>query len=192
MQSSCNIHQRNYIALSDKSAILHHIMVPTQANTEAIDKILAARGLRRTHCARSVLGWLCAHPNTSYTHLQLQAALRTEGAKAFDRVTLYRQIDRLRDAGLLYCRVDASRVRHYQLAPTHVKAALHFECQSCRRDSPLAGALKADAEALEQVAQKTLDALQALGYEGMSMDFAVRGLCADCVVGFGVSQAPQQ
>ena len=145
-----------------------------------IDAMLTSHGLRRTHAARLVLGWLRANPDISYTHLQLQSALQTGDAPAFDRVTLYRQIDRLTQAGLLLCRVDGNRVRHYQLMPASVQALPHFECQSCHRDSPLSDALKANTEALERAAQTTLQALSALGYHGTSMDFAVRGLCADC------------
>ena len=102
---------------------------------------------------------------------------------ALDRVTLYRLIDRLTLAGLLLCRVDASRVRRYQAMPSSVHAIPHFECQSCHRDSPLAGALQANALDLERAAASALQALQALGYQGMSMDFAVRGVCVDCATG---------
>ena len=102
---------------------------------------------------------------------------------ALDRVTLYRLIDRLTLAGLLLCRVDASRVRRYQAMPSSVHAIPHFECQSCHRDSPLAGALQANALDLERAAALALQALQALGYQGMSMDFAVRGVCVDCATG---------
>lgn len=170
--------------------------------SDPIDALLSAHGLRRTAAARRVLGWLLAHPDTSYTHAQLQAAL-TEGeeqprlriqsamtktgkkAKAaeiapLDRVTLYRLIDRLTQVGLLLCRVDASRVRRYQAMPAGVHAMPHFECQSCHRDSPLENALQASAGDLERAAQSALDALKALGYQGMSLDFAVRGVCADC------------
>ena len=156
-----------------------------------INALLTAHGLRRTNAARLVLGWLLAHPDTSYTHAQLQAALAgisgdgTSGGEGevLDRVTLYRLIDRLTQVGLLLCRVDASRVRRYQAMPTSVHAIPHFECQSCHRDSPLAGALQANANDLERAAQTALEALKALGYQGMSMDFAVRGVCADCATG---------
>lgn len=173
--------------------------------TGPIDALLSAHGLRRTAAARRVLGWLLAHPDTSYTHAQLQAAL-TEGeeqpglriksvmtktgkkAKAaeiapLDRVTLYRLIDRLTQVGLLLCRVDASRVRRYQAMPAGVHAMPHFECQSCHRDSPLENALQASAGDLDRAAQSALEALKALGYQGMSLDFAVRGVCADCATG---------
>lgn len=163
-------------------------MEPKLSATSDIDAMLTSHGLRRTQAARLVLGWLLANPNTSYTHLQLQSALQTGDAPAFDRVTLYRQIDRLTQAGLLLCRVDGNRVRRYQLMPASVQALPHFECQSCHRDRPLSDTLKADTDALEQAAQSTLNALTAMGYQGMSMDFSVRGLCADCVVDAAVAQ----
>ncbi|HYW57631.1 MAG TPA: Fur family transcriptional regulator [Polaromonas sp.] len=152
-----------------------------------IDALLTAHGLRRTSAARLVLGWLLAHPDTSYTHAQLQVALAGDAdvsvkadTPALDRVTLYRLIDRLTQVGLLLCRVDSSRVRRYQAMPTSVHAIPHFECQTCHRDSPLAGALKANADDLERAAQTALEALRALGYQGLSMDVAVRGLCVEC------------
>jgi len=154
---------------------------------DPIDALLSAHGLRRTAAARRVLGWLLAHPDTSYTHAQLQAALMGEGdaadSTALDRVTLYRLIDRLTQVGLLLCRVDASRVRRYQAMPAGVHAMPHFECQSCHRDSPLENALQASAGDLDRAAQSALEALKALGYQGMSLDFAVRGVCADCATG---------
>ena len=67
--------------------------------------------------------------------------------------------------------------------PSSVHAMPHFECQSCHRDSPLEGALQASAGDLEKAAQSAIDALKALGYQGMSLDFAVRGVCADCATG---------
>lgn len=153
----------------------------THTATEPISELLTAHGLRRTHAAKLVLGWLLAHPHTSYTHAQLQAALADHSGE-LDRVTLYRLIDRLTQVGLLLCRVDASRTRRYQAMPAEVHAIPHFECQSCHRDSPLAGALKANANDLEKAAQSALTALKALGYQGMSIDFAVRGVCADCAI----------
>ena len=165
------------------------------APVDPIDALLSAHGLRRTAAARLVLGWLLAHPDTSYTHAQLQAALThgdagtevTEGAAVtgapLDRVTLYRLIDRLTQVGLLLCRVDSNRVRRFQAMPSSVHAIPHFECQSCHRDSPLSGALKANADDLDRAAQTALETLKALGYQGLSLDFAVRGVCLDCATG---------
>jgi Fur family ferric uptake transcriptional regulator len=168
---------------------------PVPTPSDPIDVLLTAHGLRRTAAARRVLGWLLAHPDTSYTHAQLQAALAGEGDAAdgapLDRVTLYRLIDRLTQVGLLLCRVDASRVRRYQAMPAGVHAMPHFECQSCHRDSPLESALQASADDLDRAAQSALQALKALGYRGMSLDFAVRGVCADCATGASTSHKGQ-
>ena len=159
---------------------------PAALMADPIDGLLTAHGLRRTSAARLVLGWLLAHPDTSYTHAQLQAALSNTEIE-LDRVTLYRLVDRLTQVGLLLCRVDVSRTRRYQAMPAEVHAIAHFECQSCHRDRPLSGALsgelKANANDLERAAHTALESLKALGYKGMSMDFAVRGVCADCATG---------
>jgi Fur family ferric uptake transcriptional regulator len=157
---------------------------PSTTPAGPIDALLSAHGLRRTGAARRVLGWLLAHPDTSYTHAQLQSALLqdplAEAGGALDRVTLYRLIDRLTQVGLLLCRVDVHRVRRYQAMPASVHALPHFECQSCRRDQPLQGALQGNAQDLEVAAENALRALKVLGYQGLSLDLAVRGVCADC------------
>lgn len=157
------------------------LAAPVLKGDDPIDALLCAHGLRRTAAARRVLGWLLAHPDTSYTHAQLQDALTGDGAEPLDRVTLYRLIDRLTQVGLLLCRVDSQRVRRYQAMPASVHAIPHFECQSCHRDSPLVGALRADD--LEKAAQIAIESLRALGYQDMHLDFAVRGVCADCATG---------
>ena len=153
------------------------------AQSDPIDTLLSAHGLRRTVAARLVLGWFLAHPDSHYTHADLLAALQGSQAAdgmTLDRVTLYRLIDRLTLVGLLLCRVDTQRVRRYQAMPESVKAMPHFECQSCHRDKPLDVALPADALDLELAAEHALRSLRALGYQGLSLDLAVRGVCADC------------
>ena len=166
--------------------------------SDPIDVLLSAHGLRRTGAARRVLGWLLGHPDTSYTHAQLQAALQTDSAEggpgegaALDRVTLYRLIDRLTQVGLLLCRVDVNRVRRYQAMPASVHALPHFECQNCHRDQPLQGALQGNAFDLEVAAHSALQALKALGYQGLSLDLAVRGVCADCATAAQTTPAPE-
>ena len=159
---------------------------------DPIDALLSAHGLRRTGAARLVLGWLLAHPDTSYTHAQLQAALQESSAadgpgagegSSLDRVTLYRLIDRLTQVSLLLCRVDANRVRRYQAMPASLQSTPHFEFQSCHRDRPLSGELQGNAGDLEKAAQAALQALRTLGYQGVSMDLSLRGVCADCATG---------
>jgi Fur family ferric uptake transcriptional regulator len=172
---------------------------PLSTPVDPIDALLSAHGLRRTGAARRVLGWLLAHPDTSYTHAQLQSALQHdplaegpgEGGGTLDRVTLYRLIDRLTQVGLLLCRVDVHRVRRYQAMPASVHALPHFECQSCHRDQPLQGALQGNALDLEVAAQNALQALKVLGYQGLSLDLAVRGVCVDCATAAQTDSAPR-
>lgn len=97
-------------------------VTPVLEGDNPIDALLSAHGLRRTAAARRVLGWLLAHPETSYTHAQLQESLAGDHAEPLDRVTLYRLIDRLTQVGLLLCRVDSQRVRRYQAMPASVHA----------------------------------------------------------------------
>ena len=92
-------------------------------HADPIDTLLTAYGLRRTGAAKRVLGWLLAHPDTSYTHAQLQVALQ---GNAID---------------------------------------------------------------LELAAKNALQTLKALGYQGLSLDLAVRGVCADCATASVASQA---
>lgn len=153
--------------------------MPTQSHPT--DPLLAAHGLRRTRAARAVLQWLLVHDRQAWTHAELQAALVRDEALTLDRVTLYRLLDRLSQAGLLLCTVDAARVRHYRAATQaqnlpDLPSLPKFECQACHRKFGLQG-----AEArLKQAAQSALKALQSIGHQGLSVDLSVRGVCVDC------------
>jgi Fur family ferric uptake transcriptional regulator len=142
----------------------------------SIDRLLSEHGLRRTHAARAVLKWLHAHLERSWTHAELMEALHAEQTADLDRVTLYRLLDRLSQAGLLLCHVDADRVRHYRVASDSPEASPRFECQACHRNFELH-----DSSAqLERAARSALRALESIGHHGLSVDLSVRGVCADC------------
>lgn len=155
-------------------------MASSITTEDQIDTLLSARGLRRTKAARAVLGYLLAHADTSLTHAQLQLAVQRHGATVVDRGTLYRLVDRLTQAGLLVCRVDARSVRRYQAVPDSPHASPHFECNSCHRDRSLCGGLESKGLALQKAAQAALQTLLAMGFQDLSLDLAVRGVCADC------------
>ena len=174
MQQNCSTLYCNTIALVTRT------MPPS---VDPIHELLMAHGLRRTPTSTLVLGWFLAHPDTSYTHAQLLTVLAEDQHQSLDKVTLYRVVDRLTQVGLLLCRVDVHRVRRFQAMPVSVHTIPHFECQTCHRDSPLNEALQASADDLERAAQNALLALQALGYQGYSVDVAVRGVCAACSTG---------
>lgn len=155
-------------------------MVTAAIVEDPVDALISSRGLRRTKLVRAVLLYLIAHADTSFTHAQLHRAVQGEKTSIFDRGTLYRVVDRLAQAGLLVCRVDAQSIRRYQSLPESPHASPHFECHSCHRNRSLAGALESNARALQKAAQAALDALLAIGYQDVSLDLAVRGVCADC------------
>ena len=113
---------------------------------------------------------------------ELFPAVLASAVRGEERDRVQVMVDRLTQVGLLFCRVDASRVRHYQAMPASVRATAHFECRSCHRDSPLAGALQSGADDLQRAGHAALAALQALGYQGLSLDVSLRGVCADCAV----------
>ena len=80
-------------------------------------------------------------------------------------------------------------MRRYQAMPESVKAMPHLEGQSCHRDSPLGSQLQGNALDLELAAQNALQALKALGYQGLTLDLAVRGVCADCATAASAAMA---
>ena len=147
---------------------------------DPIDALISSRGLRRTKLVGAVLSYLMAHADTSFTHAQLHRAVQRDESSIFDRGTLYRVVDRLAKAGLLVCRIDAQSIRRYQSVPGSPHASPHFECHSCHRNRSLAGALELNAKALQKAARAALDALLAMGCQDVSLDLAVRGVCADC------------
>jgi Fur family ferric uptake transcriptional regulator len=156
--------------------------LPSQAPSAAnsADALLVAHGLRRTNAARLVVEWLRAHAEARWTHAQLQEALARESGITLDRVTLYRLLDRLSEVGLLRCKVDAERVRHYQAVLEDAPSAAHFECNTCHRDLPLDGQMDKTNAELAQAALKAIQALKTLGQQNVSVDLALRGICGDC------------
>nr|WP_315242406.1 Fur family transcriptional regulator [uncultured Albidiferax sp.] len=145
------------------------------------DDLLVAHGLRRTNAARLVVEWLRAHADSRWTHAQVQEALARESNITLDRVTLYRLLDRLSEVGLLRCKVDAERVRHYQAVMEEAAdTAPHFECNHCHRDLPLSGQMDKTNAELAEAAIKAIQALKTLGQQSVSVDLALRGICGDC------------
>ena len=156
-------------------------MSPSPISATSADDLLVAHGLRRTNAARLVVEWLRAHVDARWTHAQLQEALARESGITLDRVTLYRLLDRLSEVGLLRCKVDAERVRHYQaVVEEAAEQAPHFECNTCHRDLPLAGQMDKTNAELAEAAIRAIQALKTLGQQSVSVDLALRGICGDC------------
>lgn len=133
-------------------------------------------GLRATRATRAVLALFGARGEAALSPADVQAALERAG-EPVNRVTVYRLLDRLVEAGLLERQVDTARVGRFALRPpTGAPAAPRFECQGCHRQFRLPGSTVGLQPALDAV----LQALAAAGHQGLAVDLAVRGRCADC------------
>lgn len=169
---------------------------PTLAGTGLPESALArlqALGLRRTRATVSVLALFAADARWSASHADVEQALRARGV-AVNRVTLYRLLDRLAQAGVLRREADAvSRVWRFSLAsldgsggapvqPTEAGQAAvvpWFECDACHRQFEIE-AVGDGGPPAQAVAQELLQALASLGHHGLRVDLAVHGTCAGC------------
>lgn len=92
--------------------------------------LLQGAGLRVTP-ARVAVWEMLQSSDTPMSHADLEQLL----PEAMDRVTLYRTLDRLHDAGLLHRRVGDDRVMRFathEVENAHARHA-HFRCDSCGR-----------------------------------------------------------
>jgi Fur family ferric uptake transcriptional regulator len=158
-------------------------MTSKQVNSphQLVDDLLMSHGLRKTVLSRLVLGFFEANPHTAYTHAQLQEKLSAIHAFEIDKVTLYRLIDRLTQVSLLLCRVDVHRVRSYQKMPEAVVNMPFFHCQSCQKDSSITQVIQKEAIDLTRAAENASQHLASLGYQNISYQVSLDGICTDCV-----------
>ena len=98
-----------------------------RASREEIESLLRGRGLRRTHARVTVLGHLLAHPEPA-THARIAEALAGDG---LDRVTVYRNLIDLADAGLLLRTDLGDHVWRFELKGKGDGAHPHFLCTGC-------------------------------------------------------------
>jgi Fur family transcriptional regulator, ferric uptake regulator len=151
------------------SPVTHCPTTPANARAQA--------GLRRTRAATAVLDILCATPLRAYTHADIDAALQRRGVVA-NRVTIYRLLERLVDAGLLDKHTDhADRTWRFgwRTAPADTAQA-RFECDACHRHFQLPEASEPTKAAADQI----FHALSSLGHQGQRVDLSIHGTCAGC------------
>jgi Fur family ferric uptake transcriptional regulator len=98
-------------------------------DTRAIDDLLRAHGLRRTDPRVAVLGFLHGHPKP-ISHAELTDALAPLG---LDRVTVYRNLVDLAEAGILVRSDLGDHVWRFELTGGHAEEASHphFVCTDC-------------------------------------------------------------
>ena len=103
---------------------------PAAFAPQAPEALIRAAGARVTPARIRVLQLLSAAP-VPLSHHDIETAL---GADSLDRVTLYRVLDWLVEAGLATKRVDERRVWRFSLAEGGAHGGhVHFRCDGCGR-----------------------------------------------------------
>lgn len=141
---------------------MHAAAAPLEA--DAVTAQIRQAGARATPARIRVLLLLRA-ATAAMTHHDLESAL---GALTLDRVTLYRVLDWLVDAGLAHKSTDARGVFRFSAAAVGEHTAhAHFSCDACGRVFCLDAAPPAPP-ALPH------------GFALSRMEIDLRGRCADC------------
>ena len=136
-------------------------------------------GMRATRAVVALLRLLPAQPDGGWTQALVETALQQQGI-AVNRVTVYRALDRLTQAGLLRRSIDALRTTRYWVAEaggTTPSAHTHMECKACHQPMALderAATLQAALLALRQAV------VQATGVCNPTLDVTVHAQCALC------------
>lgn len=150
--------------------------MPILSNTTASALSLPA-GMRSTRAVQALLCLLPGQPDGGWTQALVEATLQQQGVQV-NRVTVYRALDRLAQAGLLQRTVDAQRITRYFVTDQSAPApSAHMECQACHQPMDLdAGAaiLQTALEALRQAVMQTT------GVHKLAVDVAVQAECAQC------------
>ena len=146
---------------------------PPPAKAPDSETLLRQSGLRVTRAAQTVLD-LLARASQPLTHDDMVAAYTAAAGEAPDRVTIYRVLDRLVEAGLCDRRVGADRVnrfsRHVEAASGHI-----FECNQCHKVL----ALPSDPE-LPKVMSRLGRELRKQGIDTRHTALTLHGTCGEC------------
>ena len=150
-----------------------HPKPPIAAKAPGSEALLRSSGLRVTRAAQTVLE-LLGHASQPLTHDDVVAAYTAAAGETPDRVTVYRVLDRLVDAGLCDRRVGADRVNRFS---RHVEAASGntFECNQCHKVL----ALPSDPE-LPKVMSRLGRELRKQGIDTRHTALRLHGTCGEC------------
>jgi len=167
-----------------KSSIATKSNARTAAHFDAMAEAqLRDSAVRVTDARVKVLAALLGAPY-AYSHQDVQDSLAE-----MDRVTLYRALDCLTDAGLAHKIAGDDRVFRYNAAaeqhahgehPAQQHQHGHFKCTRCARvfciDSTNAPADAALRKQLQSALQSTLGK----GFRSHNIELTIKGWCADC------------
>jgi Fur family ferric uptake transcriptional regulator len=143
--------------------VKQHIPTPS-----ATIQTIRAAGARATPARVRVLD-LLRGASRALSHQEIELSL---GDALLDRVTLYRVLDWLVEAGLAHKSVDARRVSRFSAAEVraHHESHAHFRCDTCGR----VFCLDSVQPAIPRVPR---------GFRVGQVDLSVRGECAQCAQG---------
>lgn len=133
-------------------------------DAEPLRALLDQLGLRVTKARLAVLQFIL-QSRRAVSHADVEGGLADQH---IDRVTLYRTLDTLADAGLLAKSIGSDRVARFVPIPRgdHRHHA-HFSCDQCGRLYCLPAKPPRPAALPE-------------GFEASNVELNVHGLCADC------------
>jgi Fur family ferric uptake transcriptional regulator len=159
---------------STRTAARFHAMAEAQLRDSRI---------RVTDARVKVLAALLGAPY-AFSHQDVQDTLAD-----MDRVTLYRALDCLTDAGLAHKIAGDDRVYRYNAAAEpHEhgdKTAAqhqhgHFKCTRCARVFCIENVDASTDAALRKELQSALRATLGKGFRSQDIELTIKGLCADC------------
>ncbi|MDR2324453.1 MAG: transcriptional repressor [Acidovorax sp.] len=140
-------------------------------------------GMRSTRATRALLALLRSQSAQRLSAADAEAALARLGV-VVNRVTVFRALDRLAQAGLLQRRVDDDRVTRYQWrgdstptqqvpGPVEEGWVMHFRCQQCQQRVAVDIAAPGIGQALQGLARSLLAV-------GQVQQLELQGCCAAC------------
>lgn len=163
---------------------------PSTAPIQAASKLREA-SVRVTAARVNVLAVLLDAPR-AFSHQEMQESLAS-----MDRVTLYRALDCLVDAGLAHKIAGDDRVFRYSAggetahAPSSQHAHVHFKCTRCAKvfcvddgDEAATSSPALDAAQRAALLRQMEGALRRSlgpGFQGHDIELSIKGWCADCV-----------
>ena len=157
---------------------------PRSAGFQAMAEAqLRDSGIRVTEARVKVLAALLGAPY-AFSHQDVQDSLAE-----MDRVTLYRALDCLTDAGLAHKIAGDDRVFRYNAAagqhehgdgPVQQHQHGHFKCTRCARVFCIAEVDAGADAALRKELQTALRASLGKGFQSHDIELTIKGWCADC------------
>lgn len=144
--------------------------MPAAGTSDEASALLRATGERVTPARRAVLAVLM-RARRALSHHEVEAALGG-GARAVDRVTVYRVLDWLVERGLAHRVIGLDRTGRYSLARGARGRHAHFQCSGCGTVICLEGAAPR---------RVTLPR----GFRSEAVEVTVKGRCPRCAAARG-------